>query len=104
MHYNRKQRRSLARSMGLLNVSSNEVWRERVRRSIQAGQQIDQQFKNQVESRLRNIAAEREAAMIKSDPDAEQRIANNRRIAAAREEDLYVRRNRQYSNHISKSK
>jgi 2-oxo-4-hydroxy-4-carboxy--5-ureidoimidazoline (OHCU) decarboxylase len=97
MHYNRKQRRSLARGMGLLNRSSNSVWRERVRRSIQAGIQIDQQFKNQVESRLRNAATEKEAAMIKADPDAAGRIAKNRKIAEEREIDLEVRRNRQHS-------
>lgn len=84
--YNRRQRRSLAKSVGFLNESSNEKWLERVQRSNEAGRQIDQQYKNQVETDIRNAAAERDARTLDNltqsvgQEEAERIMANNKRL------------------------
>jgi len=53
-NYNRKERRKLARMLGLRgNKESYKVWFERTFRSIQAGNQISQQVQSQNENETR---------------------------------------------------
>lgn len=72
MHYNRKERRRLAKQLGLLKKS--ESWqekRERIARSIEAGKQIHQQFLMETENSIRNQMAEREARAMQREADGE---------------------------------
>lgn len=73
MHYSRKERRELAKKMGLLGKTSNKKWIERVRRGINAGNQIHAQFVNDVENRLIKERSEKEASNYKSDSDGEDK-------------------------------
>lgn len=114
MYYNRKQRRELAKSMGLLGKKETpQQWHDRVSRSIEAGRQIHQQFMNEVETRLRNAAADREAKILNSltekwgEEKAKEIVASNRAIAEAREEKLRKRRIKQrkaYQEKLAKNK
>jgi hypothetical protein len=67
MHYNRKERKNLAKQLGLKNKNESDKQRqERVSRSIIAGDQIHQQFLMQVENDLRNQRVEEDAKILKS--------------------------------------
>ncbi len=100
--YSRRERRDLARRLGLSGNSNNFAkWRENVERSIKAGKQIDQQFKNYVENNLRNKRALKEEIIIKglTESVGEERakaiVANNLSLQIAREEKIAARRKRQ---------
>ena len=100
-HYNRRQRRELARSMGMLKNESHEAWQERVRRSQEAGRQIDRQFKNNSETNVRNAQADADAQRLKDliesvgEEKAKEMMANNRKVSEAREAKLAARYARQ---------
>jgi hypothetical protein len=64
-HYSRKNRRALAKALGL-TTNSTSNWKQKFVRSIEAGKSIDQQYKNDVETKNRNAKAEKEAVAIKS--------------------------------------
>ena len=88
MHYSRKERRALAKSLGLIGQNeTTEQWRERIRRSQEAGRQIDRQFQNNNESNMRNAAAEAETRQLESwtakfgEEQAKLMIASNRKVA-----------------------
>lgn len=66
MHYNRKERKRLAKQFGLTKNETPEQKRERVSRSIVAGKQIHQQFLMETENSIRNQLAEKEAQVLKS--------------------------------------
>lgn len=52
--YNRKERKAIAKSLGLINKNESQKNRgERVWRSIQAGEQINQQYQMMVENEQR---------------------------------------------------
>lgn len=99
--YTRRQRRALAKSVGLFGETSVAKWHERVARSQDAGKQIDQQFKNQVETNLRNAAAERDARTASNleaslgKEEADHIMANNARLKSERDAKLQARRERQ---------
>lgn len=98
MHYNRRQRREIAKSIGLGKNESKEAREERIVRAIEAGRQIDRQFKNQVETNLRYQAAEKDAEILESLTEkygkekANKIMTDNAKITAAREENLARRR------------
>ena len=61
-HYNRKERRQLAKQLGLKKkYESPQEKSERISRSIAAGKVLHQQYQMMVENDLRTRAAEREA-------------------------------------------
>jgi len=66
-HYNRKERKNLAKRLGLKNNNETTSQRqERIERSRIAGNQIHQQFLMQVENDQRNQLVEKEAQVLKS--------------------------------------
>lgn len=92
MHYSRKERRALARSLGMIGQNeTTEQWRERIRRSQEAGRQIDRQFKNNNESNMRNAAADAETKQLESltnefgEEQANEIMANNRKIRESKQ-------------------
>jgi len=101
-HYNRKERKKLAKKLGLVN--KNETFQERndrVFRSIEAGKQLQQQFLMQTENNLRNQEVEREALYLRrliervGEEEAEKIMANNRKAEEKRQEKLFKKKNRQ---------
>lgn len=101
-HYSRKQRRDLARMMGLLSSKDRySVWLDRVRRSIGAGKQIDAEFKMGIENSIRTQLTAVEAKALKNLTDsvgedrAKEIIANNHKIQKDREDRLRARKSRQ---------
>lgn len=108
-HYNRSQRRELGKAMGMLGKNETpKQWRQRIRRSQEAGRQIDRQFKNNNETNLRNAAAEDEAAQLSSFTEkfgkerAEEIMANNREVIKDRKEKLAKRRAKQKAAYEAK--
>lgn len=102
MHYNRRQRRELAKQMGLIGKNeSPTAWASRVGRSIEAGKQIDRQFKNNNETDMRNAEADAEAATLSTliekvgDDRANEIMTNNRKLAEDRATELTERRAKQ---------
>lgn len=98
MHYGRKERRALARSLGMIGQTESPTqWRARIRRSQEAGRQIHRQFVNNCESNLRNAAADTEARILASytashgEERANEIVTNNRKIAESRSERLAER-------------
>ena len=96
-HYNRKERRRLAKKLGLINKNETREERNtRISRSIEAGKQIHQQFLMQNENNLRNQEVEREAEYFKKlvervgADEAEKILANNRKA----EEKKLLKKNR----------
>lgn len=92
MHYNRRQRRQLAKDLGLLGKQeSHQQWLERTRRSREAGEQIHMQFLAENEARLREAAAEREGRQLESltekfgEERAKEIMENNNKNAQARQ-------------------
>lgn len=100
MHYNRKERKKLAKQFGLTKNETTAQKRERVSRSIVAGKQIHQQFLMQTENSIRNQMVEKEAACIRSLTEtvgaeaAERMIANNKEVEAKRQAKLNRKKNR----------
>jgi hypothetical protein len=100
MHYNRKERKNLAKQLGLAKDETSAQREERVSRSIMAGRQISQQFQMQVENAIRNQMTEKEAQMLKSltethgEAEAERIIANNRMVEEKRQAKLLKKKNR----------
>lgn len=95
MHYNRKERRSLARKFGLKSSDESTKQRaERLERSMAAGNQIQQQFQMQVENSIRNQQVEKDAQVLKSlteshgAEEAARIMANNKKVEDARREKL----------------
>lgn len=57
MFYNRKQRRKIAKDLGLFKIEESQAKREeRVRRAIEAGEQIHAQFLANMEAEQRRAA------------------------------------------------
>ena len=101
-HYNRKERKNLAKKLGLTNNNeSREQRQERVSRSITAGNQIHQQFLMQTENNVRNQEAEKEAQVLKSLTEAfgpekaAIMVENNKKLEDKRREKLFRKKNRQ---------
>ena len=99
MHYNRKERKNLAKQFGLKPKNETEKQRsERVERSMIAGNQINQQFLMQTENDVRNQLAEKEAKALKSlteshGADTAARIlANNKMLEDKRREKLFKKK------------
>lgn len=60
--YNRRERKSFVRTLGLRSETTNLSKKlELLQRTTEAGKQINQQFLNDVETTLRNKAAEKDA-------------------------------------------
>lgn len=102
MNYSRRERRELAKKLGLTDPNETLGKRnERVTRSIEAGKQIHQQFQMQVENGLRNQASEREAEALASltashgEEEANRILANNRAVIQKRKEKLAKKRTQQ---------
>lgn len=65
--YNRRERRNLAKQLGLINTNESTKQRsERVFRSIQAGRQIEQQFQMIVENDQREFLTETYASCTRN--------------------------------------
>lgn len=99
MNYSRRERRELAKRLGLTNPNESLAKRnERVTRSIEAGKQIHQQFQMQVANSLRNQASEIEAKALASlteshgEAEAVRILANNRAVEQKRKEKLAKKR------------
>lgn len=92
MHYNRRERRRLAKQLGILKPQSESQAQatERRKRSREAGDQIHRQFLAENEVRLREAAAEREANMLESLTErygadkAKEIMDNNAQVERAR--------------------
>lgn len=102
MHYNRKERKNLAKQLGLKNNNETIKQREdRIERSRIAGEQIHQQFQMQVQNDIRNQRAEKDAEVLKSlaekhgQAEAERILANNKMLEDKRREKLLKKKNRQ---------
>ena len=102
MHYNRKERKKLAKQFGLKsNNETAEQRQERVHRSMIAGNQIHQQFLMQTENNIRNQEAEKEAKVLQSlieafGPEiAAEMVENNKKLEDKRKEKLFRKKNRQ---------
>ena len=100
MHYNRKERKNLARQFGLKPKNETaEQRRARVERSAIAGKQIHQQFLMATENSIRNQMAEKDAQVLKSlteslgAEEAEKRVANNKALEDKRREKLFNKKN-----------
>lgn len=92
MNYSRRDRRRLAKQFGLIKSDeTNSQATERRSRSKEAGDQINMQFLAENEVRLREAAADREAAQLESltasvgADEAARIMVNNKKIQAARE-------------------
>ena len=108
-HYTRGQRRELAKAMGMIPKSETpQQWNDRIRRSQEAGRQIDRQFKNNCETNLRNAAAEAEARQLNSltekfgEEKAKEIMAHNRKVADDRAKKLEARRIKQKAAYQAK--
>lgn len=68
MHYNRRERRRLAKQLGILTTKHETQAQatERRKRSREAGDQIHRQFLAENEVRLREARAERDAKMLEN--------------------------------------
>lgn len=102
MHYNRKERKNLAKQLGLKpNDESAKQRAERTTRSREAGNQIHQQFLMQTENNIRNQQVEKDAQVLKSltekygAEEAARIMANNKAIEDKRREKLLKKKNRQ---------
>jgi hypothetical protein len=81
--YNRKERRKLAKKLGLNNKNLSEKERSVQRqRAQEAGRQIHMQFITEVENDTRKQDAEREARVLKSLVDAFGEEEGKRRFEA----------------------
>lgn len=118
IHYNRKQRRDIARQLGMLGKASvmtkdaegrevavqrDETFADRAdrtERSIHAGRSIESQFMQGVENAQRETAARREAEALTALTErigAERAVLileGNERVARAREEKLRRKKER----------
>lgn len=101
MHYNRKERKNLARQFGLKPKNETAEQRaSRVERSAIAGNQIHQQFLMETENSIRNQMAEKDAAVLKSMTEslgaegAARVMANNKMLEDKRREKLFNKKNR----------
>ena len=66
-HYSRKQRKELAKMLGLINANETPLQRaERLKRSAEAGKQIHTQFVMNTENSIRNQMTEIEAKRFNS--------------------------------------
>jgi hypothetical protein len=108
-HYNRAQRRELAKGMGMIPESETpEQWKERIKRSQEAGRQIDRQFKNNSETNRRNAAADTEARVLNSliekygEESANEIMTNNRKVAEERAAKMAKRRAKQAAAYKAK--
>ena len=96
MHYNRTERRKLAKQFGLLTTKGEPRERsiERRERSRIAGEQIHSQFLAENEVHLREQAADMEARQLENltashgAEEAARIIANNKRLQQKREAKL----------------
>lgn len=94
MHYNRRERRRLAKQLGLLSTKNENQAQaaERRKRSREAGDQIHRQFLAENEVRLREAHADREARMLENltaaygSDRAKEIMANNLAHDRARQE------------------
>ena len=100
MHYNRKERKNLARQFGLKPKNETAEQRaSRIERSRIAGDQIHQQFLMQTENSIRNQQSEKEAQVLKSlteafgAEEAAKRVANNKALEDKRREKLFNKKN-----------
>lgn len=96
MHQNRKERRKLAKSFGLLSGPAN---REQKERAMQAGKQIKKMFDDDTENSIRNQLAEKESACVAglvssgmSEEDAKKVVAKNHELELKRLEKLATRK------------
>lgn len=107
-HFSRRERREFARMFAFQEdreegATMLDAWRARVRRSIEAGKQINRQYKNQVETDLRNAAVDKEAAVLESltnsvgEEAAKRIVEGNRKNREARATRLAERRRKQAS-------
>jgi hypothetical protein len=99
MHYNRKERKKLAKQFGLKTKNETQKQKqERVARSMIAGNQIHQQFLMQTENDVRNQLAEKEAQSLKSLTEslgaetAARIVANNKMLEDKRREKLFKKK------------
>ncbi len=99
MHYSRKERRNLAKQLGLSkkNETRSET-NDRIFRSSQAGIQINQQFQMQTENEIRNKLSEKEVSVFNSlinsvgENEANRILENNRMIEEKRRLKLLKRK------------
>lgn len=109
-HYTRAQRRELAKALNMVPKNeSPQQWRERIRRSQEAGRQIDRQFKNNCETNVRNAAAEAEARQLNFLTEklgaerANEIMSNNRAVTDARAKKLAERKVKQKAAYQAKN-
>jgi hypothetical protein len=102
MHYNRKERKNLAKQLGLKTANETREQRsERTSRAREAGNQIHQQFLMQNENTLRNQQVEKDAEVLRSltekhgAEEAARILANNKKIEEKRREKLLKKKNQQ---------
>ena len=102
MHYNRKERKTLAKQLGLKPKNETAQQRaERTARSREAGNQIQQQFLMQTENNIRNQQVEKDAEVLRSmtekygAEEAARIMANNKAIENKRREKLLKKKNQQ---------
>lgn len=100
-HYNRRERRNLAKKLGLQTKNETTAQRaDRIERSRIAGEQIQQQFQMQVENNLRNQQVEKDAQVLKNltesvgAEEAARIMANNKKAIEKRQEKLQRKKNR----------
>ncbi len=100
-HYNRKERKNLAKQLGL--KKKNESFKERqerISRANEAGKQIHQQFLMQTENNIRNQQVERDAKALRSlaetvgETEAERILAGNKMAEEKRRQKLLKKKNR----------
>lgn len=104
MHYSRKQRKALAKQLGLTNSNESKKERqERVTRSIEAGRQIHAQFAMQVENDVRSQLSEIESKKYKSvteshgEEAAKRMQENNARVEQERKDKQRAKKERRES-------
>lgn len=99
-HYNRKERKNLAKKLGLVKSDETSKQRQdRIERSKIAGNQIHQQFLMQVENDQRNQLVEKDAQVLMSlteslgAEEAARIMANNKAVEEKRRQKLLKKKN-----------